>query len=908
MIKRILVIVLVIILGLAGYLFYRSSFFTRQLDAADLVGSDAIFVFETSEPVNVWNQLVSQPIWGRLSDVPSLKGVEKQLGALDSLTGASGELENALSGHQFIVSLHPTAKSEFDFLFLVGFKNQKHTAFLKSVQPKSQGNGQINSRNYSGETIFEYQDKDQQTALSYALLGNVLVASYNSFLIEEAVRHVKSEKINSFKDTYKELYNSSSVPKDKLGVFRMGSKGVAAFVQGITRENDLEFVQDFSQHNMAANLDLKFAKNKVFLDGFTFYLDGEPMDFTTSESGGGSLFSNYISNRTALYYQYNVADPSQVKAIYNHAFEQKNTLKGEIEKHVLNKGFMKNLTGEIGYLTLEGMPNMEADKILIMKSVNLKEQINTLKAFSLEMNQGDSSRVISDYYKDNEVFMINLPEFPGHLFEGQFIGFPRTFVTGYEDMLVMSNNIKAIKVFLDDVYNDNTWGRSLDQRRFLDGISKNAGFNFIINIPRFWNTILQVTTPEWQALLQKYAPQLKSIDLVALQLSEINDHQYMNLELGYNLDPIKSVQDILLAKSMSIHFGESLTYGPQAIENFNDKSTDFLVQDEMNQIHFFNDEGERIFDKGLNSPIVGDVYQIDYYKNGKLQVLFATEKAIYAFDRLGEALPGYPIRLPEGEKLTHMSLVDYNNTRDYRYFVALSNGNLYIFDKRGNNLDGWTPRKTSGRLAAKPAHHRLSGIGDFMIALNENGELYLMNRRGQLQTGGPVNLGEGISTDYVLIQRGDEGETQLATISEEGEVVKVNFRGELTYRNQLVRPDKNTHFSLVKDQSEDQYLYVVHEYNKVSVLNAEQEELFEKNMVSDDLEFQFFSFGSDKNIFVIIDKVQEFIYLYNLEGELLNTRPISGKNKLEVKYSGSKNEYSIYAVNQNQFAAYKMPL
>jgi len=59
---------------------------------------------------------------------------------------------------------------------------------------------------------------------------------------------------------------------------------------------------------------------------------------------------------------------------------------------------------------------------------------------------------------------------------------------------------------------------------------------------------------------------------------------------------------------------------------------------------------------------------------------------------------------------------------------------------------------------------------------------------------------------------------------------------------------------------------------------------------------------------VVGDKIQDFIYLYNLKGELLNIRPISGSEKVEVKYSGSHNEYSILTVHGNRFSEYKLPL
>lgn len=91
-------------------------------------------------------------------------------------------------------------------------------------------------------------------------------------------------------------------------------------------------------------------------------------------------------------------------------------------------------------------------------------------------------------------------------------------------------------------------------------------------------------------------------------------------------------------------------------------------------------------------------------------------------------------------------------------------------------------------------------------------------------------------------------------------------------------------------------------------MNSDAEPLFEKGMFSDEVDFQYFYFGGDKSIFVVIDKVQEFIYLYNLQGELLNTRPISGSQRVEITYSGSNNEYGIFAIDGPRFSEYKMPL
>jgi len=149
---------------------------------------------------------------------------------------------------------------------------------------------------------------------------------------------------------------------------------------------------------------------------------------------------------------------------------------------------------------------------------------------------------------------------------------------------------------------------------------------------------------------------------------------------------------------------------------------------------------------------------------------------------------------------------------------------------------------------------------------------------------------------------------QLVTINDMGELVKVNFSGELTYRNQLLRPDRETKFHIVTNQIGDDFLIVNHEYNKINVLSQDEKSLFSWNIVSEDLYFQWFSFGYQSDIFVVIDRTQEFVYLFNLAGELLNSKPLNGKIPISVTFSGSKNEFLIHVVFEKSFMEFKLPI
>jgi hypothetical protein len=904
--RLILLLVAILALGSTAYLSYRIFWKGRSYHPLELVAADAIFVFETTEPVMAWNQLVSQPIWNRLVELPSINNAQKQLLTLDSLVGRSGNLDRSLRGNQLAVSLHPVSKEEFDFLYTISFNSSGSDVFIEKLEQNLPPLTRIVTRSYANTTIKEVQHLDVERNFTYARINNCLVGSYTSFLVEEAIRLSQNNNEANFRNKNPQLIKA--VPKPSgLGVVRLSTSGIARLFGTLSRDTQLPLTKRFEDHDISANLELGFADNKILLTGYSYFSNGAAKDFSASVSRKNTALAPYISNRTAVFVEYNNAKAIQNKLFENKGFQPISTLKGDVEKQLVEQGFLDKLKDEVGHLMFETVSKENQDQILLLKTESLSEQLALLKKFSFDQKVEEKTESTVDYYLDKEIFMISSQEFPAHLFSGRFKGFDDTYVTGWGDLLVFANSSKAIKLFLDDFSSDFTWGKSLQQKSYLESISGQAGVNVVINIPKVWNSIIESSTPSWRAFFQKYGPQLKSIDQVSVRVNDENGKNHMSVALSYHLDPFKTVQDVILTENKSVQFKDQLVYGPKPIQNFTDRSLEFVLQDEQNQLYLLTSEGESIFTYGLDGRIVSDIFQIDYFRNGKLQLLFATAGNVYVIDRLGNLLTGFPLS-PSSEPITHLNLVDYSNTKDYRFFVSNSRGELFLLDKTGNTLEGWGPKQINSTLAVKPAHHRIAGIGDHMVALGQKGDLYFFNRRGEALLGSPIHLGEGLSTNYVIIERGSAKETRLVTVTKEGEVVQANFLGEITFRNQLLRPDRESRFHLIKDQKEDRYLFVVHEYNKISVLDQELKVLFEKTILSDQLGFQFFSFGSDKNIFVVSDSNQDFVYLYNLKGELLNTRPISGSGNIELRYAAAQNEYVIYVRDEFSFKEYKLPL
>jgi len=351
---------------------------------------------------------------------------------------------------------------------------------------------------------------------------------------------------------------------------------------------------------------------------------------------------------------------------------------------------------------------------------------------------------------------------------------------------------------------------------------------------------------------------------------------------------------------------ERISYGPKSILNFNDKTEDIVVQDTNNQLYLINSAGETVYTQQLSGPIVSDAFQIDYLKNGKLQMLFATADRLYGIDRLGNALPGFPVELGN-EKITHLSLADYDNTKEYRYFIATRSGDLWLLDRDGKELEGWNPLKLREKSVLAPSHIRVPGKGDFMVAQSDKGKVYFFNRRGEKQPGSPLVLGKDFETPIKVTPGSGGNSLKISALSNTGELIQASFGGEITYRNQLAKVARDDRFELLADPGGNSQVILSRQFSKTVVLDGNEKELFTLTQAGENLWFGYFDFGSDRQILAVSDPEQGFGYLYDQKGNMLTTTPLESEGPIQISHQPTKNQYLIRTVSGKRILEYRMP-
>ena len=88
-------------------------------------------------------------------------------------------------------------------------------------------------------------------------------------------------------------------------------------------------------------------------------------------------------------------------------------------------------------------------------------------------------------------------------------------------------------------------------------------------------------------------------------------------------------------------------------------------------------------ENSASRTINSEIFQVDYFRNGKLQLLFSTRNELYLIDRNGNFVEKYPVKL-RSPATCGLSVFDYDNNRDYRLFIACEDKHIYAYTKEGN--------------------------------------------------------------------------------------------------------------------------------------------------------------------------------------------------------------------------------
>ena len=167
---------------------------------------------------------------------------------------------------------------------------------------------------------------------------------------------------------------------------------------------------------------------------------------------------------------------------------------------------------------------------------------------------------------------------------------------------------------------------------------------------------------------------------------------------------------------------------PQLVKNHYTGEHEIAIQDSRNQLYLINASGKILWKKLMPERIKGSISQVDIFKNSKLQMAFVTEKEFIIIDRNGNMVSGFPKTLPQ-EAAGGLTVCDYDNTRNYRFFVPTTNGNILLLKADGTSPNDWN-FKANEIGTIRPVQYFNHKGKDFLVTFDIK-KSYFLNRKGE---------------------------------------------------------------------------------------------------------------------------------------------------------------------------------
>lgn len=186
---------------------------------------------------------------------------------------------------------------------------------------------------------------------------------------------------------------------------------------------------------------------------------------------------------------------------------------------------------------------------------------------------------------------------------------------------------------------------------------------------------------------------------------------------------------------------------PYAFTNHLTNETEIVIQDDANNLHLISAKGNKLWTKKINEAIQSKIYTVDIFKNNKLQLLFNTKNYLHLMDRNGKYVQGYPVKLPS-QATAPLSLLDYDNDKNYRLFISCKNKSIYNYTLYGIKQQGFTTIVTDNEVEL-PIQYVKVGLSDYLVAIDKMGKIYTYSRKGEERIGLKNKTIENCSAFYV---------------------------------------------------------------------------------------------------------------------------------------------------------------
>ena len=765
------------------------------------------------EAISLFNFLPSDSnVIISINDLNNTKEILNNNKLLPIVLSTSKEISNQLG----LLSNNNSDRKGLFSLSTYGKNEIAFTYIRKSNSFDTISEGDTLKNKYQKSEIFLEEVNGKE--IHKVIIDQYIVSSNKDIILENIIRGFYSTKNNVDSEFNKIIKTTDS--DEPFNIYtRSNNIG--------TLDNKLSDISFFPESNTSwIGYDFNYSLEDLYLSGITRISD--------SINGKASILKNIeaskiktdkiIPNSFVSFLTLSINDSERF------IFNFKDYLKyNDLSTQNLNFNSL-NIVDEISFVE-------DQEKFVILNLIN-KDQIDSY--FSLE--KFDDTYNISKIVLD-EGLKILFKNIDDEIF-GEY-------AVLIADLLIISKSVSQLKKIINSNNINDNLGSNNEYLSFKEQKSDNYSFLWVGNNKSINSNLIDNKIYPFRSFSGRVN---RDVALLEFNLSKA--------------DPIDSNKDVYT--EFFVTFDQEIISDPIWLKNHLNNDFDIAFQDSENYLNYLSNKGVLNWKKKLSGKIIGDIKQVDIYKNGRQQMIFRTAKNLYLLDRNGNDVKQLSFPINSSLFNNPISIFDYEKNRNYRILITEDN-RIKMYDSNGKIVSGFKHQLFDSNIINSPVHIRIDGK-DYIVVQLENGTLKILDRRGRdrIIVDNKIQYSDNPVFSYL---------ENFTTTDKLGNLVKIDTNGNLI--------EENLNLSIE---------------NLIDVVNNNLVYLNENRLtikgITVDLPFSKFSkpkiFIDSKIMLVGITDLNEGkIYLYKDNGELVVGFPIKGNSLIDIKDSDNDGKIEI---------------
>ncbi len=872
--------VIILVIGLAVLGFYIQQGRKRlQTDPFKAISPASSIVIETVDLQSFLNSLTTgKGLFGELGKIKELAAFEKELGFLaDQLNKPA--YKQLTDGATILISFTPDGEGSLNPLLTAGLPATIRLRHLKEILHSS-GIGNITeTKSGSLEMLgIPFDVNERSDTLFFSIASGLLLCSKSGTVVQDAAAQMTGEGDIRDLPGFSRVHLASGKNADKIFVvfsnlpemirrwLLPGSKDLAARVPGLAG---------------TAGSDIYINENGVVLSGYTESTDSTNYLYKFKYITPRELH-NYkiLPSATVLFETYIIPEAGQQSARMNQG-------QGP-SAHLAEK--LKECTGEEITKAIVDIKNqpLEANSLVVY------EMTNRVRAEEILLEELGPKPEIDFFEPDDQVklpvYKTSFTKLSGILKPGFVSGFDETYFTFYDNFMISGSSYATVCRLLYDNLLNKTLANDLIYRDFESTLPSRSGYFFYCVPSRMTGYLSRFLNDNIIAALKANKASLNKLQSAGYQLASSNGMVYNSLSLRFKED----------AREESTTEWETLLDTVAAIKPFFFTNhitgvKEIFIQDLNNNTYLINAAGRVLWKVPLRERITGNIYMVDYFRNGKYQLLFSGKNYLHLLDRNGNYVERYPVRL-RSAATNSLAIFDYDNNLNYRLFIAGEDKMIYSYDKTGSVVKGWQPFRTAGTVISEVAYFKVSGK-DYIVASDDN-SVYFLDRRGnkRLNLSQPVTRAKGSA-----IRLTPGSDPSVVCTAPDGTIQHIYFDG--TVRKFSLKQFSAEHSFDIFDINGDGFgEYIFIDKGVLYLYSHERAKLFSRDFGSDNIggPITFVFSGNDRKI-GLFDVTKNLIYLIDAKGRTMEGFPLRGASMFSIGKLSDRSGWHLIVGGTDRF-------